>query len=165
METIILSHHQILNKTKRIAWQIYEDNPNEQRLILAGINGNGFRFAQELYGVLSNIAPFELRLTELKIDKNKPFDSGVSADISKADFEQQTIILIDDVLNSGKTMMYGLKYFLEAPLKKISTAVLIDRNHNRFPIKADYTGTRLSTSSKEHVKVSLESTEYQAVLS
>ena len=66
------------------------------------------------------------------------------------------LILVDDVLNSGKTLMYGAKYFLSVPLKKLSTIVLVDRNHNRFPIKADFVGLSLSTTLKEHISVELE---------
>ena len=72
------------------------------------------------------------------------------------DYKNKVLILVDDVLNSGKTLMYGAKYFLSVPLKKLSTIVLVDRNHNRFPIKADFVGLSLSTTLKEHISVELE---------
>lgn len=164
MQTTILEHKEIVNKLQRISWQIFEANYKEEELILAGIKGNGFILAQLIAKTLTEISPIQIKVTELVVDKTAPFNHGITTDLEISDFSNKVVILIDDVINSGKTMMYGLKYFLEGPLKKLNTAVLVDRNHNRFPIKADFTGMRLSTSSQEHVKVTLNSGEYLAVL-
>lgn len=164
MQTTILEHKEIVNKLQRIAWQIFEANYKEEEIVLAGIKGNGFILAQLIAKTLIEISPIQIRVTELVVDKTAPFNHGITTDLKVEDFSNKVVILIDDVINSGKTMMYGLKYFLEGPLKKLNTVVLVDRNHNRFPIRADFTGMRLSTSSQEHVKVTLEPNKFQAVL-
>ena len=66
------------------------------------------------------------------------------------------MIVVDDVLNSGRTLIYGVKFFLEVPLKRLTTAVLVNRNHKHFPVKADFKGISLSTSLQEHVSVIFE---------
>lgn len=164
MQTTILQHTQIVNKLQRMAWQIYESNYAEKCIILTGIQGNGFVLAKLIAETLDEITDIEIIVSELIIDKNSPFNHKISTDLIESDFTDKVIVLVDDVINSGKTMMYGLKYFLKGPIKKLNTAVLIDRNHNRFPIRADYTGMRLSTSSQEHVKVSLDTNNFTAIL-
>jgi pyrimidine operon attenuation protein / uracil phosphoribosyltransferase len=72
-------------------------------------------------------------------------------------------MLVDDVLNSGKTLIYGARMFLDAPVKKLSTVVLVDRNHTRYPIKADYIGLSLSTTMQEHITVVLDGKEKDVV--
>ena len=91
-------------------------------------------------------------MCEVIIDKQNPFDS-ITTSISKEVYSNKGIVLVDDVLNSGTTLVYGVKHFLEVPVKKFKTAVLVDRNHKKFPVKADFKGISLSTSSKEHVHV------------
>jgi pyrimidine operon attenuation protein/uracil phosphoribosyltransferase len=71
--------------------------------------------------------------------------------------EGALVLVVDDVLNSGRTLVYGLGYFLNIPLKKIRTVVLVDRSHRRFPVAPDYTGLQLATVLKEHVLVVLDS--------
>ena len=105
---------------------------------------------------LTEISAIEVKLSTIKVDKDNPFYIDIEVDISEKDYKNKVLILVDDVLNSGKTLMYGAKYFLSVPLKKLSTIVLVDRNHNRFPIKADFVGLSLSTTLKEHISVELE---------
>lgn len=164
-ETIILNADQIENTINRIAWQLYEDNSYEKEIIMAGINGNGFILAEKISHVLRDISNIDICLTEIKINKSEPFDHAISIGLQQEDYQDKVIILIDDVLNSGETMIYGLKHFLNVSLKKINTVVLVDRNHNRFPIKADYVGKRLSTSILEHVTVDFGTDSPYAVLS
>ena len=93
------------------------------------------------------------------------FDAGHKTDLTKADYENKAIVLVDDVMNSGATLVYGVKYFLEVPLKKFKTAVLIDRSHKKYPVKADFKGISLSTSSLEHIQVVFNENEEYAYLS
>ena len=104
-------------------------------------------------------------MCELKINKKNPLQSEINLNIEPKDFKNETIIVVDDVLNSGKTMMYAIKPFLEVPIKKLSIAVLINRSHKRFPLNADYVGLSLTTTLKEHIEVSLEKGNYAAYLS
>ena len=161
--SIILTNEQITNKTRRIAYQIYESNSNEKEIIIAGINGNGYVFAQNLAEILSEISELKVALCEVKINKKNP-RTEISTDIDSENYKNKSIVLVDDVLNSGSTLIYGIKFFLEVHLKRFKTAVLINRNHKKFPVKADFKGISLSTSMHEHVSVIFESNSSCAVL-
>lgn len=153
MQTI-LNHEDIQNKVRRIAHQIYEANVDEEEIILAGISKNGFVIAQRLKLLIEKIADIECQLCEITMDKNAPLGT-VKASLSAEIYMNKSIVLIDDVLNSGTTLIYGVKYFLDVPLKKFKTAVLVNRNHKKYPVKADFKGISLSTSLNEIVKVRL----------
>lgn len=148
----ILNNEQIQHKIKRIAYQIYESNVDETELVLAGITKNGFVFANRLKTVLEEISNIKLTLCEVKLDKKNPLN-GVRTSLEPLAYENKSIVLIDDVLNSGTTLIYGIKHFLEVPLKQFKTAVLVDRSHKKYPVKADFKGISLSTSLNETVKV------------
>ena len=75
VNNIILDHTQINQKTRRIAYQIYESNSSEKKIILAGIQGNGMYFAKQLAKILEQISPIEVILCEVFIDKKKPLNS------------------------------------------------------------------------------------------
>ncbi|MGL2967071.1 phosphoribosyltransferase family protein [Flavobacterium sp. XGLA_31] len=160
---LILDHQQIENKIRRIAYQIYETFADENEIVLAGIASNGYVLAQKINAVLSNISDIKVTLCEVKIDKQNPFNP-ISTSISKEVYSGKCIVLADDVLNSGTTLVYGVKHFLEVPVKKFKTVVLVDRNHKKFPVKADFKGISLSTSSKEHVNVVFETDNSYAYL-
>lgn len=161
--SIILTNEQITNKTRRIAYQIYESNNEEKEIIIAGINGNGYIFAQNLAKILLEISEIKITLCEVKIDKKNP-RAEISTDIDSDNYKNKSIVLVDDVLSSGGTLIYGIKFFLEVPLKRFKTAVLINRNHKKFPVKADFKGISLSTSMHEHVSVVFEANNSWAVL-
>ena len=158
-KTQILSKKQIQQKLNRMAWQIFEANYQESTIIIAGINGNGFIIAERLSFIIKDISDIKILLTEIKINKKEPFNSPIELSIEESDYTDKVVILVDDVLNSGKTMIYGVKHFLNAPVKKIITTALIDRMHHRFPIRSDYSGLVLSTSIKDHVAVDLGDNE------
>lgn len=161
--SIILTNKQINNKTKRIAYQIYEDNSKEKEIIIAGINGNGYIFAQKICAILNNISDLNVVLCEVYIDKKNPLNE-VSTSLKSSDYKNKTLILVDDVLNSGTTLIYGIKHFLDVPLKRFNTAVLVNRNHKKYPVKADYKGISLSTSMREHISVVFEDQNSYAIL-
>ena len=162
-QNIILNHLEIDHKIKRIAYQIYETFVDEDEIILAGIANNGYTFAKKISQVLKEISDLKITLCEVKIDKQNPFN-GITTSISKETYTNKSIVLVDDVLHSGTTLIYGVKHFLEMPVKKIKTAVLVDRNHKKFPVKVDFKGISLSTSSKEHVHVVFEGNNNYAYL-
>lgn len=149
---IILNNQQIEHKIKRIAYQIYESNVDETDLILAGISSSGFLFAKRLKAVLEKISDLNIQLCEVKIDKKNPLNV-VKTSLKSSEYINKSIVLTDDVLNSGTTLIYGVKHFLEVPLKQFKTAVLVDRSHKKFPVKADFKGISLSTSLNEMVQV------------
>ena len=160
---IILNTLQIEQKTKRIAYQIYESNSNEKEIILAGIVGNGFIFAQKLKTDLEEISSLKVTLCEVIIDKKNP-RKEIKTSISTNDYKNKSLVLVDDVLNSGATLIYGIKHFLDVPLKQFKTAVLVNRNHKKYPVKADFKGISLSTSIKEHVNISFSNKKSEAEL-
>jgi pyrimidine operon attenuation protein/uracil phosphoribosyltransferase len=161
--SIILTNEQILHKTRRIAYQIYETNSNEKEIVIAGINGNGYIFAKNIVAMLQQIADIKITLCEVKIDKKNPLKQ-VSTNITSQEYKNKSLVLVDDVLSSGTTLMYGVKHFLEVPLKKFKTAVLINRNHKKYPVKADFKGISLSTSMQEHVAVVFEKNSAYATI-
>ncbi len=163
-KNIILNHQEISLKIKRIAFQIFEIFNEELEIVVAGIDANGFIFAEKIADELAEIAPFKVVMCNLKIDKLNP-TLPVYTSISKSDYENKSVILVDDVLNSGTTLIYGVKHFLEVPLKNFKTAVLIDRNHKKYPVKADIKGISLATSLYNHVQVVFEDNNNHAFLS
>ena len=162
-KTVILSHEEIMHKIKRIAYQVYESNIREDEIILAGIEENGYILAKKLKTIIKNISHLEVTLCKVIIDKRKPLNP-ITTSLSQSDYKNKSVVLIDDVLNSGTTLIYAVKHFLNVPLKQFKTAVLVDRNHKKYPVKADYKGISLSTSLHEHVSVNLNSKIFEAVL-
>ncbi len=156
MKTLILDNQQILQKINRLAYQVYEDNYTESNLIIAGIAPNGYALAELIAEKLSTISPLQIELIKLTVNKENPLQSEIQSNAgNSANTNNGIIILVDDVLNTGKTMIYGVKYFLEFPIRKLQTLVLIDRDHKLFPIKADFIGLSLSTNLQEHVNVQI----------
>ncbi len=160
---IILTHDEIVHKIKRIAYQIYESNVEESDIILAGIDSNGYVLAKKLKTVLKKISPIKPILCKVSIDKKNPLNNIVTS-IPDEEYKNKSVILIDDVLNSGTTLIYGVKHFLNVPLKQFKTAVLVNRNHKKYPVKADFKGISLSTSLQEHIAVDLDGTVLKAIL-
>jgi pyrimidine operon attenuation protein/uracil phosphoribosyltransferase len=151
-KNIILNSEQIEHKIRRIAFQIYESNFEESELILAGISKSGFLFAKKLKTVLEEISDLKISLCEVQVDKKNPLNP-VKTSLPSSIYKDKSIVLTDDVLNSGTTLIYGVKHFLEVPLKRFKTAVLVDRSHKKYPVKADFKGISLSTSLSETVQV------------
>jgi pyrimidine operon attenuation protein/uracil phosphoribosyltransferase len=161
--SIILTNEQIKNKTRRIAYQIYESNASEKEIIIAGINGNGYIFSKKIAKILSQISDLKVILCEVKIDKKNPLNT-ITTDLKPEAYKNKPLVLVDDVLSSGSTLIYGIKHFLEVPLKRFKTAVLINRNHKKYPVKADFKGISLSTSMQEHISVLFENGKSTAIL-
>lgn len=164
MKQVILTQAEIKHKIRRIAYQIYETYADEQEIVIAGISGNGYIFAEKLVTMLREISDLNVELCEVKINKEHPLEK-IETSMPPAEYSGKCIVLADDVLNSGSTLIYGVKHFLEVPLKKFKTAVLVDRNHKQFPVKADFKGLSLSTSLKEHIQVVFNGEEECAYLS
>jgi len=152
---LILNSTQIQQKIDRIAYQVLEDNFDETEIIIAGILPRGNHLAERLKTVLDGIAPFTSKLITIELDKESS-SLHAKTDFDIAECSNKVIVLVDDVLNSGKTLAYGFGVFLDVPLKKLRTVVLVDRNHKSFPVTTDYAGIALSTVIKEHVDVLLD---------
>lgn len=164
MKNIILNHQEIKNKITRISYQILETFIDEEEIIIAGISKNGYIFAQKLVDEIQKISDAKTTICEVFINKQHPLNP-IETSLKKEEYQNKSIVLVDDVLNSGSTLIYGVKHFLEVPLKKFKTAVLVDRNHKQFPVKVDFKGLSLSTSLQEHVQVVFENQNDHAYLS
>lgn len=157
-KNIILTNQEIEHKIKRIAFQIYETYVDEEEIVLAGIASNGFVFAKKIAAVLTTVSSLKVSLCEVRINKQNP-ESPIKTSLTTEEYTNKGLVLVDDVLNSGTTLIYAVRHFLDVPLKKFKTAVLVDRNHKKYPVKADFKGISLSTSSLEHVQVVFDENE------
>ena len=153
---LILDESQIKSKIKRIAYEIYEDNFKEKKLVVAGIEDRGYRVAQSLAKELVTISNIQVLLVKVSVDKKSILNSNIELDCDPKLLKNKSIILVDDVLNTGKTLAYSLKPFLNLEIKKLVIAVLVNRSHILFPIMATYTGYELSTTINEHIDVYIE---------
>ena len=159
----ILTNSQIKRKIKRISLQIIESNVEEKEVVLAGIEQNGFLLAKELNKMITELSNLNIKLCSLKIDKKNPLNN-ISTSLNSSEYKNKSIVVVDDVLNSGSTLMYAVKHFLDTELRQLKTAVLVDRNHKKFPIKVDFKGVSLSTSIQNHVKVKFDKNSIEAFL-
>lgn len=161
--TRILDAKQIDQKLNRMAYQIYENNFKEKELFIVGIDGNGYKVAERIAVILNAISPIKTKVGKIKMDKENPWLFEPKTDFTEKDFENKSVILVDDVLNSGKTLMYAVKLFLNKPVKQLNTLVLVDRSHTRFPVKADFVGLSLSTTLQERIDTDFSKKGKEAV--
>lgn len=156
-QNLILTGQQVHQIIRRIAFEIYENNFDEKKLVIIGVYDKGYWIAEKLVDQLSSIAPeIKTTLVRLDINKDNPVASEVTLDVDSKELKGKSIVLVDDVLNSGKTMAYSFKAILDVEVKKLQAAVLVNRSHKRFPVLANYMGYELSTTIDEHVEVILE---------
>jgi len=159
----ILDYQSIKKKIRRISLQILESNIDQDEIIIAGIDLNGFIIAKKISQEISKISEINIKLCKVKIDKKNPLND-ISTSLNFEDYQNKSIVVIDDVLNSGATLMYSVKYFLKTKIKSLKTAVLVDRNHKKYPIKADFKGLSLSTSIQSKVEVVIDEKKIEAFL-
>jgi pyrimidine operon attenuation protein/uracil phosphoribosyltransferase len=152
-KTTILSDEDIRQKIKRISYEILENNYDEKELHLIGIRDKGYMLAQKLHDSLKTISGIRISLNSISLNKLKPVSADMEYDFSPKELGGKTVILIDDVGNTGRTLCYAMQPLLTFLPKKIETAVLVDRTHKLFPVYADYVGLSLSTTMKEVVTV------------
>ncbi|GAB3925305.1 phosphoribosyltransferase family protein [Larkinella terrae] len=157
--TQILTRVQVEQKIRRIAFEIYENNFEQSEVILAGVSGEGHVLAQRLAEVLQQIAPLNVRVMKIMLDKTTRQQPAIHLDADEAVFTDKPVVVVDDVLNSGRTLAFALQPFLNVPLISLKVAVIVDRDHKRYPIAADYIGYKLSTTLTEHVQVVLSDEE------
>lgn len=155
----ILNRTQITQKITRIAYQIYENNFEEDEIVLAGIAPQGVLLSRLLEKELTRICPITIKSIQIQLDKEKPAQQEIILSVSANELENRTIILIDDVLYTGRTFAYSMKPFLDFRIKKLQTVVLVDRGHTVFPISVDFAGYSLSTTVLQHIEVILDNEE------
>jgi len=163
MSNQLLNKTQTLQKIRRIAYQVFEENFEESSIIIAGINGEGYTFAEILVHELRQISEIDVRIARVSFDKTATEQPEINIESEVDTFHNKNIVLCDDVLNTGKTLAFSLRPFLNIPIKKLQVAVIVDRNHPNFPIAADYVGYSLSTTLNEHIQVVLSDEEKTGV--
>jgi len=149
----ILSKEVVEKKLRRMAYEILENNIDEKEIILAGVRESGSVVAKVIQQMLGEISSIKTELITITLDKKEPTDVSLSRSI---DLNRKVIILIDDVSNSGKTLLYALKPFIEFHPKKIQTLVLVERTHTSFPVRPDYVGLSIATTLQEHIFVEVK---------
>lgn len=154
---LVLDHKQIQQKITRIAFEIYERNVGEEEVVFAGITGMGYKLSCLLADKLKEISPLDVRQIEIVLDKKAPLMGEITLSESFS-FEGKRIVIVDDVLNTGKTLAFAMNPFLKEAIKKLEIAVLVNRSHKLYPVSPDYTGYELATTLGEHITVDLAET-------
>lgn len=148
----ILGAEAIAHKVQRLAWELYDRHSKAEQLYVIGIQGNGYWLAQQLVGKLNAISDIKIELVELALDKSDPKPADMQIDLPSS----AHVALVDDVLNSGRTLLWAVIKLMEFHPQQLSTTVLVDRSHKRYPVKADIKGLSLSTTLQETVKLNVE---------
>ena len=161
----ILDSKAVSQKLKRLAWEVYEKNLNEKEIFIVGVSNRGLRIAKKLSKHIEEISTIDTTVSSLELDKDNPYKKDIEMSVAVDNYKNKVVILCDDVLNSGKTLMYASKHFLIQPLTKLSIVVLVERSHNCYPIKADYVGLSLATTLQEYVNVILGGSDQGVYLS
>ena len=154
-KTLILNARQIQQRIDRIAYQLYENYYQEKDIIIAGIAKNGYVLAERISEKLKEISPLKVKMAEVKLNKKSPLSEKVKVNISEKELKGKVVVVVDDVLDSGRTMMYGIDPFLKYSVKRLTTVVLVNRDHRSYPVKADFVGISLATTMQEHISVEL----------
>ncbi|MDC3230119.1 phosphoribosyltransferase family protein [Bacteroidota bacterium] len=155
-KAVILDEISIDRKIKRLSYEIFERNLNIKKLLLVGIKRNGFFLAKLIQKELSEICKIKIDVTQVFVDKQKPFNECVIYNNNIETYRNTSMIVIDDVCSTGKTMMYVVSSLISKFTNKISTLVLVDRKHHNFPIKTNYVGIEVSTTLRQFIEVDLE---------
>lgn len=163
MDNLIISKAQISKKTKRMAYQILEDYFDEKELYLIAIDGPGIDYGKLLKKELLNASNLMVKTGTIKLNKRNPCGNNIELSISTDELKNKHVILIDDVANSGKTLFYSFKPFVDVELKSLRVAVLVERKYKQFPIYPDYVGTKLNTTIKEHINVAINNETIEGV--
>ena len=161
---VILNHQQIQQKITRLGHELLENCFEEKEICIGGIHGNGYTLAKIIGKIISSNSDISVDCFEIQINKMKPWKDEINVNIDDKKLKKGYVIIVDDVINSGKTMQYALVKILEKPTKAIRTLVLVDRKHRRYPIKADIVGISLSTTLKDRVEVDLNEKDSKAYL-
>lgn len=162
--TLILTDEQVRRKIRRMAYEIYENNYTAKEIILAGIMDQGYELAKLLSNELEDISPLKTTLVSISLDKAKPTQSALELDIDEKSLLNKSVVIVDDVLNTGRTLAYSLKPFLKVKIKRLEVAVLVNRSHAQFPVSARYCGYDLSTTINDHVLVKLSQKKLEVFL-
>lgn len=149
---------------ERIVYQIAENHCEAKKIVFVGVKESGWILAQEVIRYLNKLIQSEIILVSLEINKKNPVLSRAEVKVSHPlSDDSDVIILVDDVINSGRTLFYSLQPFLDIKINKLQTLILVERKYKRFPIIADYVGISLNTTMKEHIEVKVKGDKLDSI--
>lgn len=154
-QNLILSGLQVRQKINRLTYQVLEEHYGEEQVLIAGIARRGYKLAERVHQKLEELSKMEARLLKVTLDKENPLQKPVQI-MPDTELKDQVVVLVDDVLYTGRTLAYAAQPFLQAGVKKLQVLVLVNRGHNHFPIQPHFVGLHLATTLQEHVNVELE---------
>ena len=157
--TIVLDHENVQRKLQRIAHQLHEEHHEEKGIVLVGVAPRGHLLAERLAQLLGSITDLQIELAEIRLDKDEPLTKPMELSMDVNALNGRVVVLVDDVLMSGRTLMHAAAHLVRVPLKRLNTVVLVDRRHRTYPIRADIVGLTLSTTVQEHISVQLGDTD------
>lgn len=157
--TIVLDHENVQRKLQRIAHQLHEEHHEEKGIVLVGVAPRGHLLAERLAQLLGSITDLHIELAEIRLDKDEPLTKPMELSMDVNVLNGRVVVLVDDVLMSGRTLMHAAAHLVRVPLKRLNTVVLVDRRHRTYPIRADIVGLTLSTTVQEHISVQLGDTD------
>lgn len=160
----ILKAETVTEIIKRMALEIIENNFDEKEIYIAGLNNNGYLFAKILSKELDKYDQPKPILFRLKIDPSKPTQSEVEVSLDASTLKNKVVLVVDDVLNTGRTLFYAIRPLMDVLCKKVEVAVLVNRKHHNFPISSDYIGLSLATTIQENIKVKLDKVKERSVV-
>ena len=161
---LVLAHQQIQQKINRLAHEIIENTYGIPVLYIGGIVGNGEAIAREISRIVDQNSEQTVHFFTIGLDKDHPLEHPITCSVDTNQFSGQTVVLVDDVINSGTTMQYGVMKILEKPVRSVKTVALVDRMHRRYPIKCDFVGVTLTTTLGNRVEVMPSNGEMEAFL-
>ncbi|MFX3625841.1 MAG: phosphoribosyltransferase family protein [bacterium] len=154
---VILTHEQIVRTITRLAYQIYEEHVGSKEIIIVGIKEQGYFLAEKIANELKTISDLDVELASVNIVKTNPSEGTTEISIDADKIMGKSVVIIDDVLNTARTMVYAIYPFFKAQASTITTMVLADRNHKKFPVSADFTGISLATTLQQHITFEVNS--------
>lgn len=155
-KTLILTAKQMQQKIVRIAHQIHENHYDAEKLVVLGLEDRGFVLAEKIVTILKEISTLPITLSSVVMDKNDPLSQEIKLGVSEDQLKDAVVIVVDDVLNSGRTLIHAVTKVIQSSIKLVRTVTMVDRRHRKFPIKADYVGLTLATTLQEHIHVNFD---------
>ena len=154
---LIMENEEILSRLHRMAFEIYERNYHHQVLHVIGVNERGSYLASKILEYLQKVSPLEFVYSQAQVDKHSdPISYGIQLEMDPAELKGKDVIIVDDVLYTGRTLLNVVAILLQAGPSTIQTAILVDRGHRSLPISPDFVGVELATTLQQHVSVEID---------
>ena len=152
-ESVVLNQQEIKQKTERIALEILENYFEEERLYIVGIEGNGFIFAERITAMIGAHSDLKVELLKLRVNKKSPLSDAITCSVDSSQLKSFSAVLVDDVINSGSTLIHAVRFLIMQDVKSLKVATLVNRTHRKFPVLADFVGIDISTTLQDHIRV------------